>query len=736
MCYFLFFFFGILSLVLSESENKGFSRTLVIFMEPFQFHFILVSLFTDFIIVDNFFLFLLFSTMSFSSINSIADSLLPSLAAIRKNHPLEYQVARLSLPTVPATSRQCGLAQIPFGVHLEPFGPAQPDYDELEPARCSKCGGLLVKYECVICESLGLGTFDMKLGSDSSHEPGSCTILTIEVSELAKVQSVFSRLHGNDNITGRIVLLTYDHNSVHFYESGMSGRMVIMSDLEDPFVPLPLDSLAFNPDEFFGSFISNTGYLQNNNEPATSRIKAEIPVVETVLEVASQLLNSSTGSIGKVISIVRLLAPHKSQENEELLMQAPQKYLNLASKFSKKGISLDLFAFGGNINILSQVCQLTGGTEFFYPQYTAERDELIFLDALTHSISAAGNYYNATLELKCSPGIRVKRYLGNLTTRNGVAHIGCLDAQTGIVVELYYQGKSPLQHTPRFQAILVYTDGATRHRRIRIINFVAQKLSMSYNKIVNAADQYAVLSLLVRGTLASLFELTRTELRDQVQQKLVSMLAAYRINSGGGEAGNTEPSTQLVLPASLNVLAVHILGFMNSPLLRSVRLQDDSRIHFGQQLVRSSVYQLSLALYPRVMGLSGLDGQYDTKPVKLLLVNDIFVVYDGLRLPFIYVPRQVIPELVAELFGTADVLALEAYDTQLPVLETPVNEYARRLLIELSAKGFQLAREELDGATYYIYGLMVEDEYVSFLNELHYNVRDYIESKSNWNVWN
>ena len=674
--------------------------------------------------------------MSFSSINSMAESLLPSLAAIRKNHPLENQAARLSLPIVPATSRQCGLAKIPFGVHLEPFGPTQTDYEELEPARCSKCEAFLVKYECVICESLGVGTFDMKLDRDTSHEPENCTILTVEVSELSKVQSVLSKLHGNNNITGRIVLLTYDHNSVQFYESRTSGWMVIMNDIDDPFVPLPLDSLAFNPDEFFGSFINNIGHLRNDNGPATSRITPGIPVVETVLKVAAKLLNNNAGSISKVISIVRHLAPHKSQENEELLMKASQKYLDLAGQFSEKGISLDLFAFGGNINNLSQVCQLTGGTEYFYPQYTAERDELLFLDDLICSITEAGNYYNATLELKCSPGIHVKHYLGNLTTRNGVAHIGCLNAKTGIGIELDYRGKYPLQDIPRFQAILVYTNGATRHRRIRIINFVARELSMSYNKIVNGADQYAILSLLVRGTLARLFELARKELRDQVQQQLVSILVAYRINSGGGEAGSTEPSTQLVFPASLNVLAVHILGFMNSPLLRLIRLQDDSRIHFGQQLVRSSINQLSLALYPRVLGLSGLGDQYDTKPVRTLLVNDVFVVYDGLRLPFIYVPRQVNPELVADVFGTADVLALGAYDTQLPVLDTPVNEYARKLLAEFGGKGFQLAREELDGATYYIYGLMVEDEYISFLNELHYNVRDYIESKNNWNVWN
>lgn len=668
-----------------------------------------------------------------TSINNAADSLIPSLAVIRASQPLEYQAARLSLPVVPATSRQCSLTQIPFGVHLEPFGPAQPEYEELEPGRCPKCGGFLVKYECVICETLGIGTFDMYFGQPEKSER--CTVLAIEESEIANVQHVLSQMHNETSTTGRIVLLTYDHKSVQFYDSRMSGRTVIMADLEDPFVPLPLESLTFSSDEFFGSFIGNIGQLQNDYKPKSSAIRVGFPVIETVLEVAFQILSSNSISSGRVISIVKSLAPHKSQESEDKIMEAPQKYLEFARKFSENSISFDLFAFSGNINNLSRICQLTGGNEYFYTQYTTERDEPIFFVDLKRSLVTTGNHYNATLELKCSRGIQVKQYLGSLTTINNIAHIGCLNAQTGIDIELDYQGKSPLQDVPRFQAIIVYTDGATGQRRIRIINFVACELSMSYKTIVSAADQYTILSLLVRSTHARLFDFTRTELREKLQEKLVNILAAYRINSNDNGTGSTEPATQLVLPVSLNVLAVHLLGVINSPLLRPVRLQDDTRIHFGQQLVRSSLYQMSLALYPRVVGLSGLGNQYDIKPVSSLLVDDIFMVYDGLRLPFIYVPRQVNPEVVAELFGTADVLSLKAYNTQLPVLQTPVNVYARRLLGELSATKFQLAREELDGASYYVYGIMVEDGYVSFLNNLHLQVREYVNLKGSWNVW-
>ena len=257
-------------------------------------------------------------------------------------------------------------------------------------------------------------------------------------------------------------------------------------------------------------------------------------------------------------------------------------------------------------------------------------------------------------------------------------------------------------------------------------------------------DQDAVIGILAKESAAKVPEKSFQDIRQQLQEKTIDILAGYRKNFSG-----SHPPGQLVLPENLKEFAMYMLGLIKSRALKDGREPSDRRIQEVRLVKGMGPAELSLYLYPRMIALHGLDpteGFADENghlkmprairaSFSQIEEGGAYLVDNG-QILLLWLHAQVSPNLLEDLFGEGfdDLQKLDSNLSALPVLETHLNAQARNILIsmeeERGSKGLaiQLARQGLDGAEFEFARLLYEDRngeassYVDWLVMLHRGV--------------
>ena len=115
-------------------------------------------------------------------------------------------------------------------------------------------------------------------------------------------------------------------------------------------------------------------------------------------------------------------------------------------------------------------------------------------------------------------------------------------------------------------------------------------------------DQDAVIGILAKESAAKVPEKSFQDIRQQLQEKTIDILAGYRKNFSG-----SHPPGQLVLPENLKEFAMYMLGLIKSRALKDGREPSDRRIQEVRLVKGMGPAELSLYLYPRMIALHGLD---------------------------------------------------------------------------------------------------------------------------------
>lgn len=210
------------------------------------------------------------------------------------------------------------------------------------------------------------------------------------------------------------------------------------------------------------------------------------------------------------------------------------------------------------------------------------------------------------------------------------------------------------------------------------------------------------------------------------------------------------------MPLTLRTLIPYLLSVQKSRPFRDQSLTADSRVHFARLMNTMSVDQLSVFLYPRIMGLHNLrdeDCIYNdtgrfTLPINIPASTDsideggVYIVYNGISI-LLWLHRQVSPALLRDLFGEY-VDSLENLNpnlNELPEIDTDVSVKARRLVQYFTNKsgisflGITIARQGIDGSDYEMQFSMVEDpgtetlKYRDYVSLIHNSVKNKLEHK-------
>ncbi|CAZ85498.1 unnamed protein product [Tuber melanosporum] len=552
----------------------------------------------------------------------------------------------------------------------------------------------------------------------------------------------------------KIGVCTFDKD-VQFYNLNPNldqAQMMVMPDIEDPFVPLS-EGLFVDPYESRAVIES----LLESLPTLFVHIKNAEPALLPALSTALSALQSTGGKIICSLSTLPTWGPHRlfmredpklySSEKEKVLFQTEhQTWRKVAGKLVEAGVGVDFFMTPSayiDVATVGHIASTTGGEIFFYPNFVAERDAHKLRSELSHSFHRETGY-QSLMKVRCSNGLQVSTYHGNFLQHShaGDVEFGAIDADKCVSVMFSYDGKLDSKIDAHFQSALLYT---TRQgeRRVRCSNIVAG-VTENIRDAIRMADQDAVLGVLAREAASRMIEKPLKEIRGALIEKCIDILVAYRKTAGGSPPG------QLVLPETLKEFAMYVLALLKTRAFRGGSVASDMRVHSMRLLKSMGPAELQLYLYPRILPIHSMteeDGFPDSaghlKIPAALRASFGFVeeggayLVDNGQLLLLWLHTHASLNLLQDLFGP-EVNSLSDLDPnmcELPVLETHLNAQVRNLIHYLKtqrgskAVSIQLARQGFDGAEYEFASSLVEDRnneersYVDWLVHVHKFIR-------------
>lgn len=562
--------------------------------------------------------------------------------------------------------------------------------------------------------------------------------------------------------------------------------MMIMPDLEDPFLPLG-EGLFVDPYECQATITS----LLNRLPEMFSTVKNPEPALLAALSSGLAALEGSGGKIVCSCSALPTWGPgrlflrddgnHPGGESDKKLYTTEHPaWKKVAEKMAGSGVGVDFFLAapsGGYLDIgtigmsmrnksmskewltrnAGHVAATTGGETFYYPNFIAQRDSPKLSAEISHTVTRDTGY-QALMKVRCSNGLQVSAYHGNFVqhTFGADLEIGVIDADKGLGVSFSYDGKLDSKLDAHFQSALLYTT-ASGQRRVRCSNVIASVSETSkeagsreqgIRSCMKFVDQDAVISLLAKeaSTKLSTTSSSLKDTRNWLTERTIDVMACYRKHSS-----QQHPPGQLVMPERLKEFCMYILGLIKCRALKGGIENTDRRVHEMRMVRGMAAPELALYLYPRMIPIHNLqaeDGFADPETGHLKMppcvrasfsrveAGGVYLVDNGQQC-LIWFHSQTSPNLVSDLFGEdkTTLKSLDAYTSSLPVLDTHLNAQVRNIIEFLKtmrgSKGMtlQLARQGIDGAEFEFARMLVEDRnneaqsYVDWLVHIHKGVQ-------------
>ncbi|KAI5863790.1 beta-sandwich domain of Sec23/24 [Durotheca rogersii] len=558
----------------------------------------------------------------------------------------------------------------------------------------------------------------------------------------------------------KVGFVTYDKD-IHFYNCNPAlehAQMMIMPDIEDPFVPLS-NGLFVDPYESKAVITSLLARLPT----LFADIKNPEPALLPTLISCLAALENTGGKIVCSLSALPTWGPGRlfmrddgkypgGEIDKKLFTTEHPGWRKVAEKMVAAGVGIDFFLAapsGGYLDIatIGHVSSTTGGETFYYPNFVAGRDNAKLSLEIKHTVTRETGY-QALMKVRCSNGLQISSYHGNFIqhTFGADLEIGAIDSDKAVGVTFGYDGKLDSKLDAHFQSALLYTT-ASGQRRVRCSNVIAS-VSDNPRECMKFVDQDAVYTILAKDAASKLASTSSTlkDLRLGLTEKTIDILAGYRKNF----SSQSHPPGQLVMPEKLKELSMYMLGLIKSRAFKGGSETSDRRVHEMRMIRSMGAPELSLYLYPKMIPIHNLnpeDGFPDqTGNLKMppairtsfsrVEPGGVYLVDNGQQC-LLWFHSQTSPNLLVDLFGEGkdSLNQLDPYSSSLPVLQTHLNAQVRNIIEFLKAmRGskaltIQLARQGIDGAEYEFARMLIEDRnneaqsYVDWLVHIHKGVQ-------------
>ncbi|KAL9265088.1 transport protein SEC24 A-like protein [Drosera capensis] len=440
-----------------------------------------------------------------------------------------------------------------------------------------------------------------------------------------------------DNLPGfprtQIGFITFD-STIHFYNMKSSltqPQMMVVSDVEDIFVPLP-DDLLVNLSEsktVVETFLDSLpGMFQDN----TNLESAFGPALKAAFMVMNQLggklliFQNTLPSLGVGRLRLRGDDPRIYGTDKEYLVRIADDafYKQTAADLTKYQIAVNVYAFSDkytDIASLGTLAKYTGGQVYYYPNFQIA----VHKEKLKHELGrdlTRETAWEAVMRVRCGKGVRFTSYHGNFMLRStDLIALPAVDCDKAFAMQLCLE--ETLLTTPNvyFQVALLYTS-SSGERRIRV-HTAAVPVVNDLGEMYRQADTGAVVSLLCRLAIEKSLSSKLEDARSAILLRVVKALREYR----NLYAVQHRLAGRLIYPDSLKYLPLYVLALCKSTPLRGgfSDAELDDRCAVGSTMMTLPVKKLLKLLYPSLLRV---DEYLSKLPPRLTDLKEI-----GGRLP-------------------------------------------------------------------------------------------------------
>ncbi|KAK5060989.1 COPII subunit [Exophiala bonariae] len=494
-------------------------------------------------------------------------------------------------------------------------------------------------------------------------------------------------------------------SSLHFFNIPRDGTenvqtsMLVVSDLEEAFLPTPADLLVTLSEcrENIESFLDKLQEMFQNTQNGASAMGSALraghkligPVGGKMTVVTASLPNIGHGKLD-MREDKKLLGTSKESS---LLQTGNSFYKSFAVECSKQQISVDMFLFSSqyqDVASLSNLPRYTGGQTYFYPGWNAARedDAMKFAKEFSDYLSSEIGL-EAVLRVRATTGLRMSTFYGNFFNRSSdLCAFPAFPRDQAYVVEVAID-ETITKPVVCMQTAVLHTT-CNGERRIRVMT-LALPTTQQLADVYASADQQAITTYYSHKAVERTLNGGLESARDLIQGKLIELLATYKKELAGGSMGGGG----LQFPANLRALPVLFLALTkNLGLRKSSQIPSDMR---SAALCLLSTLPLPLLIqymYPKLFSLHDMPddaGTVDEKTGEIILPPPqnlsservapygLYLIDDG-QTQFLWVGRDAVPQLIMDVFGLPDKSQLKVGKQRLPELDNDFNERVRAVI--------------------------------------------------------
>ncbi|KAF8396200.1 hypothetical protein HHK36_017813 [Tetracentron sinense] len=446
-------------------------------------------------------------------------------------------------------------------------------------------------------------------------------------------------------------------------------QMMVVSDLDDLFVPLP-DDLLVNLSEsrsVVDVFLDSLPSMFQDNVNMESAFG---PALKAAFMVMSQLggklliFQTTLPSLG--VGRLKLrgddLRVYGTEKEHALRIPEDPFYKQMAAELTKDQIGVNVYAFNdkyADIASLGTLAKYTGGQVCYYPSFQSSIHKEKLRYELARDLTRE-TAWEAVMRIRCGKGVRFTTYHGHFMLRStDLLALPAVDCDKAFTMQLSLEDTILTTPTVYFQVALLYTS-SSGERRIRV-HTAAAPVVMDLGEMYRQADIGAIVSLLSRLAIEKTLSHKLEDARHSVLLRIVKSLKEYR----NLYAVQHRLGGRLIYPESLKFLPLYGLALCKSIPLRGgyADAQLDERCAAGYTMMTLPVGKLLKHLYPSLIRIDEYFVKASAKvdefgnhskrlplTVESLDPRGLYIYDDGFRF-IIWFGRMLSPDIAINLLG-------------------------------------------------------------------------------------
>ncbi|KAJ1512405.1 COPII coat Sec23p-Sfb3p heterodimer component [Coelomomyces lativittatus] len=538
-------------------------------------------------------------------------------------------------------------------------------------------------------------------------------------------------------VGAQVGFITYDRH-VHFYNLDPTldqFQMCVVADVDDVFVPF---SQGFLVDPLAHPQVIET-FLNQLPDCVKEPVSQE-SVLGCVAKAVTEFLSQRGGRVLFFHSTLPSLGsgalknrhdPRLYTTEKEKTMYLPQDpfYSDLAEVAVVQGVSFDLFCFSfGYMDMatLGGLATQTGGSAYYYPQFSWEKDEkLVYADL--HRTLSRPFVYHALLRIRTSAGLRVSECLGAFTSKDGIdLAMGALHCDQALAITLKHDGALSEKQEAALQCALLYTSPEGQ-RRIRV-HTLSLPTTSQLATLFRFAELDTTVAYLAKASVQSCFTQRLSQVRQHFLDRCVKVLASYR-----KQCASTTNAGQLILPETLKLFPLYVLALHKSKAFSALDVHVDVRLTQLRQWLSGSVPLMVAWWYPKMYSVHTDEPIMTRLSYERMEPHGVYFLENGQQM-YLWIGRHCPSSLLSALFQVAH---LDQVD-HLPYVPSEPKNVQLHQLIQACHGKYQrslplfFVRQGMDPLEIELVTWMVEDKvhdnlsYVDFLVFVHRQIHSEI----------